>query len=138
MRTAGNTDAGVGSDLKLLLVDDNQVNCRLVELLVQRRGWRCTAVNDGQAGLGAWRSGAFDLILMDVRMPIMDGLEATRRIRVEEVSRGGHVPIVALTANVESEDLAACLAAGMDAVLCKPIHQEEFYRVCLAATGKNG
>lgn len=138
MRTAGNTDAGVGSDLKLLLVDDNQVNCRLVELLVQRRGWQCTAVNDGQAGLGAWRSGAFDLILMDVRMPIMDGLEATRRIRVEEVSRGGHVPIVALTANVESEDLAACLAAGMDAVLCKPIHQEEFYRVCLAATGKNG
>lgn len=138
MGTAGNTDTGAGSELNLLLVEDNQVNCRLVELLAQRRGWRITAVNDGQQALAAWRDGSFDLILMDVRMPVMDGLEATRRIREEEAIHGGHVSIVALTANAERDDLAACLAAGMDAVLCKPMHQEEFYRVCLAAARKNG
>ena len=74
-----------------------------------------------------WGSGAFDMILMDVQMPEMDGLEATRTIRKTESERGGHVPIIAMTANAMAGDREICLSAGMDGYVTKPVKRESLF-----------
>ncbi len=111
-------DAGV----RLLLVEDNAVNRELVKTMLEPFGIGVETANDGVAGVEALRQGHYDLVLMDVQMPIMDGLTATREIRAMEGARGAATPIVAMTANVLPEQIANCLAAGMDDHLGKPIN----------------
>jgi PAS domain S-box-containing protein len=110
-------EAGV----RLLLVEDNAVNRELVRAMLEPFGVDVETAHDGVAGVEAMRQGHFDLVLMDVQMPVMDGLTATREIRAMEGARGAATPIVAMTANVLPEQIATCLAAGMDDHLGKPI-----------------
>ncbi|WP_297506317.1 PAS domain-containing hybrid sensor histidine kinase/response regulator [uncultured Caulobacter sp.] len=112
-----NADAGV----RLLLVEDNAVNRELIRTMLEPFGVEVETANDGVAGVEAMRRGGYDLVLMDVQMPVMDGLTATREIRAMEGARGAATPIIAMTANVLPEQIANCLAAGMDDHLGKPI-----------------
>jgi two-component system sensor histidine kinase/response regulator len=107
--------------LHLLVAEDNPVNRTLVTKLLQKRGHRITAVENGRAAVEASRETPFDAILMDLQMPDLNGLEATVAIRSREATRGGHVPIIALTAHAMQGDRERCLAAGMDGYLSKPI-----------------
>jgi PAS domain S-box-containing protein len=107
--------------LRILLAEDNLVNQRLVARLLERRGHTVTIVSDGREAVATWTSGTFDLVLMDVQMPVMDGCEATAAIRARERIIGGHLPIIALTAHAMKADEEQCLRAGMDAYLSKPV-----------------
>jgi signal transduction histidine kinase/CheY-like chemotaxis protein len=107
--------------LDVLVVEDNAVNSLFVERLLERRGHRVTVAVNGRLGVEATGAHAFDLVLMDVAMPEMDGLAATRAIRDRERATGVHVPIVALTAHATPEDRERCLDAGMDDYLTKPL-----------------
>ncbi|MBK8166636.1 MAG: response regulator [bacterium] len=118
------TDAGARGavpSLDVLVVEDNIVNSRFVEKLLERRGHRVSVAANGRLGVEASAERAWDLILMDVQMPEMDGLAATRAIRRREEDGQTHVPIVALTAHASTEDRQRCLAAGMDDYLTKPL-----------------
>ena len=107
--------------LKVLLVEDNEINQKVALGMLARDNHDVLVVASGQAAIDAVVNNAFDLVLMDIQLPGMDGLEATRRIRtLDEPAKAG-VPIVALTANAMPEDVQACLAAGMNDVLAKPI-----------------
>lgn len=116
-----------GVSLQILIAEDNAINCKLAESLLNKKGLKSTSVHDGEAAVEAWRSGNYDLILMDVQMPGTDGMEATRRIREEEQSRGGHIPIIAMTAHAMKGDREKCLAGGMDDYVSKPMKAEELY-----------
>lgn len=107
--------------LDILLVEDNPVNQKLAEALLRRQSHRVTIARNGREALDYFRDGRFDLILMDVQMPEMDGLEATRAIRQIERERGGRTRIIAMTAFDQDGDRARCLEAGMDNFLSKPI-----------------
>jgi CheY-like chemotaxis protein/HPt (histidine-containing phosphotransfer) domain-containing protein len=104
----------------VLVVEDNEVNRDVAERFLRRFGCTVIAVSDGKAALEACALRDFDLILMDVQMPVMDGLTATRELRKREMA-GSRTPIVALTASAMSGDLERCLAAGMDGLLTKPL-----------------
>jgi CheY-like chemotaxis protein len=103
-----------------LLAEDNVVNQKVAVRLLERLDCRVHVVADGQAAVGAWRTGNFDLIIMDCQMPQLDGYEATREIRRLEAGER-HIPIVALTAHAMKGDEEKCRAAGMDDYLAKPI-----------------
>ena len=115
--------AAVGR-LRVLLAEDNVVNQKVATLLLERLGQRPDVVGNGQEALQAVQDHRYDLVLMDVQMPVMDGLEATRRIRAE-VPPDRQPRIVAMTANALVEDREACFAAGMDDYLAKPVRSEE-------------
>ncbi|MFZ5832227.1 MAG: response regulator, partial [Planctomycetota bacterium] len=121
---AGASALGV---LRVLLVEDSLVNQKLVVALLDEQGHQVTVANNGLEALTILESARFDLILMDVQMPEMDGLEATRAIRAMERQRGGHVPIVAMTAHALQGDRERCLEAGMDAYISKPLHAAQFF-----------
>jgi CheY-like chemotaxis protein/HPt (histidine-containing phosphotransfer) domain-containing protein len=107
---------------KILLVEDNPVNQRVAQRTLQNLAAEVTIANNGAEALELVAASPFDAVLMDCQMPVMDGFTATRRIREMELRRGAkRLPIIALTANVMSEDREKCLAAGMDAHLGKPI-----------------
>jgi signal transduction histidine kinase/DNA-binding response OmpR family regulator len=106
--------------LNILLAEDNLVNQRVAMTMLDKMGHRITLATNGLEALMQWRQGDFDLILMDVQMPEMTGLQATKQIRWEE-TMGAHVPIVAMTASAMSEDRDRCLAAGMDDFISKPV-----------------
>ena len=106
-------------------MEDNRVNQIVVARLLEKRGHRTIIAADGKEALKALEKQNYDLILMDVQMPKMDGMEATRRIRAMERVTGKHQPVVALTAHAIQEDLQACLSAGMDGSLTKPIRLYE-------------
>src|SRR6266480_583442 len=108
--------------LAVLLVEDNSVNRRLAQIVLARHGHAITAVDSGAAALQALQHARFDLILMDVQMPGMDGIDTTRAIRRSERRGGRRVPIIALTAHAMAGDRERCLGAGMDGYLVKPIH----------------
>jgi CheY-like chemotaxis protein/HPt (histidine-containing phosphotransfer) domain-containing protein len=125
--------------LRVLVAEDNLVNRKLVTRLLQKRGHRITAVENGRAAVAALTSPAakhFDVVLMDVQMPEMNGLEATAAIRQHEAAAGGHVPIIALTAHALQGDRARCLAAGMDSYLAKPIDVEELISTVETCAGR--
>jgi PAS domain S-box-containing protein len=124
--------------LRLLLAEDNATNAKITRKILERSGHDVDVVGNGQEALDAWRTRGFDLILMDVQMPVMDGLEATRRIRDEERTRGQRTPVVALTANVLSEDIERCLASGMDAYLAKPFERETLLALIERLQGASG
>ena len=109
--------------LRILVAEDNLINQRLALKLLEKMGHQVTLVGDGQAAVDAVKKDTFDLILMDVHMPGMDGLEATVVIRTLEKQRGHHIPIIATTAAAMATDREKCLAAGMDSYLSKPISQ---------------
>ena len=119
---------------KLLLVEDNPVNQRLALALLQKRGYPVTVAVNGEEAVSHYLQGEQQIILMDVQMPIMDGLEATRRIRMLEAERGSaRIPIIAMTANAMQGDREVCLAAGMDDYISKPIRAEELYKALAKA-----
>jgi signal transduction histidine kinase/ActR/RegA family two-component response regulator len=117
------------ASLSILLAEDNPVNQRLLARLLQSRGHRVAIVDNGHAALQACRDTPYDLILMDVQMPEMDGLETTRRIRAQEQGGGRRIPIVAMTANAMQGDREQCVAAGMDGYLTKPLVTTDLDRV---------
>ncbi len=106
---------------RILLAEDNSVNQRLMVRLLEKRGYRVTSVSNGHEAVAACAQASFDLVLMDVQMPDMDGIDATVRIRAQEQQTGGHLPIVAMTAHAMKGDRERCLAAGMEAYLVKPV-----------------
>ncbi|MBI3784599.1 MAG: response regulator [Deltaproteobacteria bacterium] len=110
-----------GRRLHVLLAEDNVVNQRLAVRLLEKRGHTVVVAANGREALAAYEKEAFDLVLMDVQMPEMDGFEATAAIRERERADGSHVPIVALTAHAMRDDEQRCLRAGMDAYISKPI-----------------
>jgi CheY-like chemotaxis protein len=112
----------------VLLAEDNPVNQRLAVRLLEKRGHAVVVAGDGREALAALASREpFDLVLMDVQMPDMDGLEATARIREGEQGGSRHVPIIAMTAHAMKGDCERCLQAGMDAYLAKPIQPQELF-----------
>ena len=117
-------------ELNILAAEDNLTNQVVLSSLIQAFGFKLQVVSNGQLALEAWRAGAFDIILMDVQMPLMDGLEATQLIRAEEAEGGlERVPIIALTANAFAHQIEGYLAAGMDGHLAKPIEIPMLYAV---------
>ena len=117
------------SVLRILVAEDNPVNQRLAARLLEKRGHRVTVTANGREAVEAIQKQAYDLILMDVQMPEMDGFEATVAIRDIEKQTGNHVPIIALTAHAMKGDRERCLVAGMDAYLSKPIRSQELDEV---------
>jgi two-component system, sensor histidine kinase and response regulator len=110
--------------LHVLVVDDNPVNRRLAVRIIEKQHYSVSAAASGRAALEELRKQAFDLVLMDVQMPEMDGFEATQAIRELEQHSGAHIPIIAMTAHAMEGDRERCLAAGMDAYVSKPISVE--------------
>jgi CheY-like chemotaxis protein len=107
---------------RILLVEDNRVNQRVAQYLLERMGHSVVLTQNGKEAVAAYTHQTFDLILMDIQMPEMNGFEATAAIRQDERARGGrHVPIIALTADAMAGDREKCLEGGMDAYVSKPL-----------------
>jgi PAS domain S-box-containing protein len=123
--------------MAILVAEDNEINALLARALLVKLGHRPTVVTSGAAAVESWlkahgEDAPYDLVIMDVHMPGIDGLEATRRIRTLEAGSTTRTPILALTANAFAEDREACLAAGMDGFLTKPLDRDRLF-VALAA-----
>jgi CheY-like chemotaxis protein len=110
---------------RILLAEDNLVNQLLAVRLLEKRGHHVQVAGDGREALEKLKTAEFDLILMDVQMPVMGGFEAAAAIREMEKGTGKHIPIIALTAHAVTGDRERCLAAGMDGYVAKPIHPEK-------------
>ncbi len=115
--------------LRILLAEDNLVNQRLALRLLEKMGHDVEVAHTGTEVLAALQRGTFDLVLMDVQMPEMDGFVATQEIRRREQRTGKHLPIIAMTAHAMKGDRENCLEAGMDGYLAKPIHREDLARI---------
>ena len=111
--------------LSVLLVEDNLINQRVAVRILEKTGHQVSTVNNGVEALERLEKRRFDVILMDLQMPVMDGLEATRRIRQKEAADGTRTPIIAMTANAMQGDREVCLAAGMDDYIAKPVNASE-------------
>jgi two-component system, sensor histidine kinase and response regulator len=121
----GARDKKRGKGLRVLVAEDNRVNQQVAVGMLERAGHKATVAENGREVLALLENETFDLVLMDVQMPELDGLETTAAIRERERGRGGHLPIVALTAHAMKGDAERCLAAGMDAYLPKPLQPRE-------------
>jgi CheY-like chemotaxis protein len=127
--TAPATDA---APIRVLVADDNPTNRKVIELMLAAAGASTISVADGQAAVDAWRTTPFDVVLMDLRMPVMDGLEAIRAIRAEEAASGrAATPVIVLSANTSPLDRQASAEAGADGHIGKPIRADDL----LAAIG---
>ncbi len=124
--------AASGKSLSILAVEDNAVNRHLVTKVLESEGHQVTAAVDGREALEMFTKKNFDVVLMDVQMPEMDGLETTRQIRNLE-SGVGHTPVYALTAHAEPGDRERCLASGMDGYLTKPVQMDRLLEVVSSA-----
>ena len=111
--------------LNILVAEDSPVNLKLVVRMLEKRGHSISASTNGREALAALGTGNFDLVLMDVEMPEMDGFEATAAIRAKEKDTGAHVPVIAMTAHAMKGDRERCLETGMDAYVAKPIRAQE-------------
>jgi len=129
---ADTLDAGLADSevsLRVLAAEDNPVNQLVLTTLLAQVGVAPDVVANGEAAVAAWRTGSWDLILMDVQMPVMDGVEAVRIIRAAEAAEGrAHTPILALTANAMAHQVADYLAAGFDGHVAKPIDAGRLYQ----------
>ena len=126
--------AGVG--LRILVAEDNEVNQLIVQTMLTQFGHTCDIVADGNEAVAHVERGGYDLVLMDIQMPQLDGIAATRRIRTLEGS-AAHIPIVALTANAMVEERASYLEAGMDDYVSKPIEMKELLQAIGRALRKS-
>jgi len=115
------TEPSADGPLHILLAEDNRVNQRVALRTLEKQGHTVVVVGDGQAALTALAQAPFDLVLMDIQMPVLDGLAATAAIRAQERTQGTHVPIIAMTAHAMRGDRERCLAAGMDGYVTKPL-----------------
>ena len=114
--------------LRILVVDDNAINQNLAVLLVKKQGHSTVVANNGREALELVEKEVFDLVLMDVQMPEIDGVEATIRIRQKEMQKGAaRLPVIALTAHAMAGDRERCLAAGMDGYVTKPVRVKELF-----------
>ncbi|HRY97591.1 MAG TPA: response regulator [Bacteroidales bacterium] len=109
--------------MNILIAEDNVMNQELIRYLIQSRGWECRVVDDGQEALEEVGRARYDVILMDIQMPRMNGIEATRAIR----HRDHLMPIIAITAAHEAEVKAESLRAGMNDLICKPYRKEDLF-----------
>jgi len=112
--------------LKLLLVEDNKLNQKLIESSLRKFGYSIDIANNGIEALEKFSPGKYNVILMDIMMPVMDGFEATARIR--KIETKGRIPIIALTANTLNYDREKCLASGMDEYISKPLSIEKLHK----------
>lgn len=113
--------------LRILLAEDNPINQRLALRMLEKRGHQVTVVGHGREALTLLEKHPFDLVLMDVQMPEMDGFETTAAIRIKEKTDGGHLPIIAMTALTMKGDRERCLDSGMDGYVLKPIRTKELF-----------
>jgi CheY-like chemotaxis protein len=120
-----------GATCRILLVEDNAVNRTIATRLLEKRGHVVIAVENGALAVEATANDHFDVVLMDISMPVMDGLTATAHIRDREHTTGVHLPIVAVTAHALDQDRQRCLAAGMDDYLTKPIRSSDLFATVL-------
>lgn len=114
---------------RILLADDVLLNQKLVSVLLSAKGHTVVVVDDGRKAVDRFRAEAFDLILMDVQMPVLNGFQATAAIRAAEKATGRHTPIIAMTAHAMAGDRQRCLEAGMDEYISKPINPAELQRI---------
>lgn len=121
--------------LRVLVAEDNDVNQLVAKRIFEKLGHNVTVVNNGQEAFSAVQSRQFDLVAMDVQMPVMDGLDATAAIRAWEKELGTHIPIIAITAHAMKGDSDRCLAAGMDGYVSKPIRAQELERAISDVVG---
>ncbi len=128
---------GKTEDYHILLAEDDAINRAVADAVISSLGWRVTAVENGVEALAALDGKRYDVVLMDIQMPLMDGLEATAAIRAKERENGGHQPIIAMTAHALKGDRERCLAGGMDGYVSKPVQvaqlREEIARVVALA-----
>jgi CheY-like chemotaxis protein len=110
----------VGDRARILVVEDNLVNQKVVTAVLRKRGFNIELANDGREALRMLEDNEFDVVLMDVQMPVLDGLETTRLIR--QNPRWSNLPIIAMTAHAMNGDRARCLEAGMSGYIAKPMH----------------
>ena len=109
--------------LRILLAEDNTVNQKLATRILEKQGHHVVVVGDGESAVATLARETFDLVLMDVQMPMMDGFEATAAIRAGESATGERIPIIAMTAHAMQGDRERCLGAGMDAYIAKPVRR---------------
>jgi hypothetical protein len=125
---AGEPAGGTGQSLQVLLVEDHPINQMLATTLLKKWGHTVVLAKNGQEGVDLFHGQVWDLVLMDMQMPVMGGLEATRLIRASEAP-GQRTPIVAMTANAMESDRQACLDAGMDDHLAKPFNSSDLQTI---------
>jgi CheY-like chemotaxis protein len=111
--------------IRVLVAEDNRTNQRLVLRLLEKAGYSTSVVGNGREALDRLAAERFDVVLMDVQMPVMDGLEAASALRVGERGTSRHQPVIAMTAHAMAGDRERCLGAGMDDYLSKPVHGDE-------------
>ncbi len=121
------------SGLRILVAEDNLINRAVATGILEKRGHLLVHAANGREAVEALNRASFDLVLMDIQMPEMDGLEATRLIREMESVVGHHTPIVAMTAHAMAGDRETCLAAGMDDYISKPLRKEDLFKVLESA-----
>jgi len=121
--------------MRILVVDDDSVMRNILSVILRRADFEVDGAEDGLIGVEMWEKGGYDLVLMDVQMPRMNGFEAASTIREKERTRGGHTPIVAITAYALEKDKAECLAAGMDGYISKPIEFKKCIEMIRAIIG---
>jgi two-component system sensor histidine kinase/response regulator len=121
---ASTDSAAMTKPLRVLLAEDNAVNVKFALKVLERAGHQVTVAGNGKQAVELWQSTPFDLILMDIQMPEMDGLEATQEIRRLEKDANKHTPIIAMTANAMTGDREMCLNAGMDGYVAKPVKRD--------------
>jgi CheY-like chemotaxis protein len=110
---------------RILLAEDNAANRKLALILLKKIGYETQVATNGREAVRAVVEGSFSAVLMDCQMPEMDGFEATQEIRLWEIDKGLHVPIIAMTANALQDDKQRCLQVGMDDYISKPIHPQK-------------
>ena len=121
---------------RILVAEDDMLASHLIKEMLNWHGLEMNPARTGQEAVELWESGSYDMILMHLQMPRLDGISATRMIREKEREQGGHIPIVAMTANTFEEDRERCVAAGMDAYLTKPLDMKKGLDVIMALLKK--
>jgi two-component system sensor histidine kinase/response regulator len=134
---SGETLVNGRSPLRVLLAEDNRVNQRLALRLLEKRGHRVVLAENGAQAVEELQKQKFDLVLMDVQMPVMDGVEATAAVRLKEKVTGDHIPIIAMTAHAMEGDRERFLESGMDGYVSKPVHSHELFEAIDSLLGLN-